>query len=309
VAGISFALISTLFAAVYMASSVAASLRERDARLEDMNRLLVEKDSIKSEYVYRVTHDIKGHLAAISGCLDPVMSGITGDLNGSQYNLIRRASRRTRVLLNFVRALLDLTRMRLSSQMDVEEIDVGGLVQNAMSYVQARAEERGISVSSEESGPSGTIRGARVYLEETIANLLANAVKYSNPGGKVVVSAEDRGESVVIRIRDEGIGIPRDELDKVFDEFYRATNARQVERDGTGLGLSMARQVVERHGGSIGVESEEGRGTTVEVSLPRVPETTVTQSGEDAGEHRDSARARVRGGDGVGTNLTPRTEE
>jgi signal transduction histidine kinase len=162
--------------------------------------------------------------------------------------------------------------------MEVEEIDVGELVQSAMSYVQARAEERGIKISSQVTG-AGDITGARVYLEETIANLLANAVKYSKPGGQVVISTEDGGDSVLIRIRDEGIGIPRSELHKVFDEFYRASNAREVERDGTGLGLSMAKQVVERHGGSIGVDSEKDLGTTVSVSLPRSPASGGGPSG------------------------------
>jgi signal transduction histidine kinase len=267
--GTLFALSSTLFAAVYMASSVALSLRERDARLEEMNELLVEKDGIQSEYVYRVTHDIKGHLSAIRGCLDPVISGITGTLNPDQLNLIRRAGRRTDTLMNFVRALLDLTRIRLAREIEMEGVPVADTIGKAVSYVNARAAERSVSVVVETDSSMGIIQGARVYLEETVANLLANAVKYSREGGRVTVSGTgDRG-SVRLEIRDEGIGIPPDDLPRVFEEFYRAANAKRVERDGTGLGLSMARQVVERHGGSIRIESEEGHGTTVTLVLPR----------------------------------------
>ncbi len=267
--GTAFALGSTLFAAVYMASSVALSLRERDARLEEMNELLMEKDGIQSEYVYRVTHDIKGHLSAVRGCLDPVLSGITGALNPEQMNLIRRAGRRTETLMNFVRALLDLTRIRLAREIEMESVSVADLIGKAVIYVQARAAERSVSVAVETDGAMGTIQGARVYLEETIANLLANAVKYSSEGGRVTVSGTGNQGSVRLEIRDEGIGIPVDDLPRVFDEFYRATNAKRVERDGTGLGLSMARQVIERHGGSIRIESEEGRGTAVTLVLPR----------------------------------------
>jgi len=267
--GTTFALGSTLFAAVYMASSVALSLRERDARLEEMNELLVKKDGIQSEYVYRVTHDIKGHLSAIRGCLDPVISGITGALNPEQLNLVRRAGRRTDTLMDFVRALLDLTRIRLSREIAMEEVRVVEMIGAAFSYVQARSAERSVSIAIEADGTLGVIRGARVYLEETVANLLANAVKYSHEGGRVTVSGTGGPDSIRLEIRDEGIGIPRDELPRVFEEFYRARNAKRVERDGTGLGLSMAKQVIERHGGSISIESEEGRGTTITVVLPR----------------------------------------
>lgn len=276
--GVSLALGSTLYAAVYMASSVAASLRERDARLQEMNELLVEKDSIQSEYVYRVTHDIKGHLSAIRGCLDPVLAGITGTLNPAQLNLIGRAAKRTDTLMTFARALLELTRMRLSKKIAMDDVRVIDMIGAAVSYVQARAAERSISIAVETDGTLGVIRGARVYLEETVANLLANAVKYSREGGRVTLSGTGVRDSIRLEIRDGGIGIPADELPSVFEEFYRATNARRKERDGTGLGLSMAKQVLERHGGSISIDSEEGRGTTVILILPRCSEDVDADS-------------------------------
>jgi signal transduction histidine kinase len=267
--GVSFALGSTLFAAVYMTTSISQSLRERDARLEEMNDLLVRKDNIQSEYVYRVTHDIKGHLSAIRGCLDPVLMGITGKLLPEQTNLISRASRRTETLLTFVRALLDLTRIRLVEEIEMEEVLLEELIRSAVAYVQGRAARRSISVDVEVDDKLGSVPAARVYLEETVANLLANAVKYSHEGGRVVIRGTGDSDLVRLEISDEGIGIPPDELPRIFDEFYRASNARRVERDGTGLGLSMAKQVIERHGGKIEIVSTEGSGTTVTLLLPR----------------------------------------
>ncbi len=271
VTGVSFVLASTIFAAVYMATSISSALREREAALAATNALLVEQDCIKSEYVFRVTHDIKGHLSAIRSCLDPVVEGVTGPVPPEQLNLIDRARRRSDTLLTFVKALLELTRMRLSKEIVMDAFLIEHAVESAVSYVEARAATKSIVVDQAIDDTAGWITGARVYVEETIANLLANSVKYSRDGGRIAIRVTDEGETVLVEIADRGIGIPEDEIPRVFDEFYRATNARAAERDGTGLGLSMARQVVERHGGEIWIESREGRGTTVSMRLPRNP--------------------------------------
>ncbi|MCK5596186.1 MAG: HAMP domain-containing histidine kinase [Candidatus Eisenbacteria sp.] len=271
VMGIVLVLATTLYTSVYLASSIAAELRERDDRLDEANRLLIEQDCIKSEYVFRVTHDIKGHLSAISSCLEPVLEGVTGPLRPGQLDLLRRAGRRTEVLARFVKALLELTRMRLSDEIAAERFSVGDAAKAAVSYVEARAHAKSIAVDLCVADAPTDIVGARVYIEETVANLVANAVKYSPDGSRVRVTVEGTEDAVLVEVSDSGIGIPASELPAVFDEFYRASNARAVEREGTGLGLSMAKQVVERHGGHIGIESKEGRGTTVTLALPRRP--------------------------------------
>ena len=100
-------------------------------------------------------------------------------------------------------------------------------------------------------------------------NLLANSVKYTHNNGKIDIKAFDKGNRILIEIADNGIGIPKDELPKIFEEFYRAANAKKTERDGTGLGLSIAKQIVERHNGRIWVESEEGKGSKFSIELPK----------------------------------------
>lgn len=100
-------------------------------------------------------------------------------------------------------------------------------------------------------------------------NLLLNAIKYTPEDGSIKVCTEDDGESVLVEISDTGIGIPPEELPKIFDEFYRATNAKKIEKDGTGLGLSIAKQIVVRHGGRIWAESNKNAGTTFRFTLPK----------------------------------------
>jgi signal transduction histidine kinase len=100
-------------------------------------------------------------------------------------------------------------------------------------------------------------------------NILANAVKYTPCNGKIDIRVNDKGNTILIQIKDTGIGIPNDELPKIFEEFFRASNAKEIEKDGTGLGLSIAKQVIERHNGKIWVESEKGKGSTFSIELPK----------------------------------------
>jgi len=111
--------------------------------------------------------------------------------------------------------------------------------------------------------------GDQFSINEMITNLLFNAVKYTPENKTVRLEAKDQGDSVKIDFADTGIGIPADEVGSVFEEFFRATNAKASEKDGTGLGLSIVKQIVERHGGKISVESQEGQGTTFTVILPK----------------------------------------
>ncbi len=269
IGGVSFVFVSTLYIAVYMATSISAKLRQREKILSQTNELLKEKDRVKSEYVLRVSHDIKEHLAAIQGCLEPVVGGITGELNSQQLNLIQRAIQRTAKLMLFVKALLEITRIKLSKEIKMEYFSFKDVLSESINYIAAKAKDKNIAVNYVVEASIDRIRGAREYIQETITNLLANSVKYTPGNGKIEIKASDKGSTILIEISDTGIGIPEDELPRVFEEFYRATNAREVERDGTGLGLSIAKQVVEIHKGKIWAESEQGKGSTFYILLPK----------------------------------------
>jgi len=267
--GTSFVFITTLYLAVYMASSISIRLKDREKSLREANLLLEEKDRIKSEYVLRVTHDIKEHISAIQSCIEPVAEGMLGELNPRQKDLIHRAGKRTNKLIFFIKALLDITRIKLSKDIDMKEFSIVRTIENTIALIEPRAKAKGIFVDCRIESTIGLIKGAQVYIEETIANLLINSVKYTPASGKIEIAAMDRGDSVLIRITDTGIGIPRDEIMNIFDEFYRARNAKEIEKDGSGLGLSMAKQVVERHHGRIWVDSEEGKGSVFSIMLPK----------------------------------------
>ena len=250
-------------------------LRKQDKALRDANAKLREKDRIKDEYVSRVTHDIKGHLAAIQSCLYVAADESSGSLSEKQSNFMGRALRRTGQLTGFVKELLNLTQMRLSGRLEMKAFSLPDCISKSLASVANGAKEKSITVSSNVDPSVGQIVGNEFSVTEMITNLLFNAVKYTPEKKTVHLEAQSRDDYVQIDFVDTGIGIPSDELASVFDEFFRASNARKTEKDGTGLGLSIVKQIVERHGGEISVQSQEGQGTTFTVTLLKDSSTPV----------------------------------
>lgn len=267
--GIAFVFISTLYISVYMATSISLELREREKSLERANALLEEKDRIKSEYVLRVTHDIKEDLSAVESCISPVTDGTLGVLNDSQKNLLSRAQSRARQLIAFVNALLTITRLKLKQKLEMESFSFPSLIWEVADTISARAKNKNITFRTEVKSSLENLKGVKVYLQEALLNILANAIKYTPPGGKVTFEIIEKEHLLLIFIKDTGIGIPKEALPHIFEEFYRAKNARAIERSGTGLGLSLAKQIIEMHNGKITVESQEGKGTIFYIELPK----------------------------------------
>jgi signal transduction histidine kinase len=143
------------------------------------------------------------------------------------------------------------------------------------------AESRGVELTAEQVDEDLVVRVDRGQLERTLINLGANAVKFTPRGGTAQVTACQADDHVVISVSDTGIGIPEADLSRLFDRFYRATNATAAAIPGTGLGLAIAKAIVEGHGGELGVESVEGEGTTMLVSLPLVDRSHPDEPGPD----------------------------
>lgn len=243
--------------------------RQANVQLKEANLQLTEKDRIKDEYVARVTHDIKGHLAAIQSCLYIAADKSSGTLNEKQSDFMSRSRNRTMQLTNFVKELLNLTQMRLSGQLQMEPFSLPDSISKALASVATNAADKSITVTSDIETSLGQIVGNEFSINEMISNLLLNAVKYTPEGKSVHLEAKNQDDFVQIEFSDTGIGIPESELGNVFEEFFRASNAKKREKDGTGLGLSIVKQIIDRHGGKISVQSREGQGTKFTVILPK----------------------------------------
>jgi signal transduction histidine kinase len=170
-------LASTLYLVVYMTSNISTQLRKQEEAYEQANALLEQKDRVKDEYVLRVTHDIKGHLATIHICLDVVANRLVGPLNEQQADLIDRANSRTRKVTHFVRTLLRLTEIRLSNNLEMDYFSLKNTIGDALAAVKTKADGKSIALSANIEPSVDGAFGNQCSIEEMIMNLLLNAIK------------------------------------------------------------------------------------------------------------------------------------
>jgi len=274
---------STLFLTAYMATSIAAGQRsyEREAarlasevarkarQLETSNAMLREAERAKSQYMRKVAHELKAPLAAVQMLLRVVLDGLAGDLPGKSRDLVARAERRTRELSRLTQDLLALSRAREgTTAVELVPCDLGGLVAELVSEMHGQATQAGVTLAAEVTPGTPPLRGDATGLRQLVGNLVGNALRYTPEGGRVVIRVAPVAAALRLEVEDTGIGIQAADLPRIFEEFYRAANARSRSPEGTGLGLAIVRTVAERHGGTVAVASEVGRGTRFTVDLP-----------------------------------------
>jgi signal transduction histidine kinase len=262
-------------------NTMADSLARQRAELEERNQRLVESERLKTDLVSNVSHELRTPLSSILGFSDLMLKREVAAEDRRRYlGVIRAESARLATLLN---DLLDLQRQELGVlELRLTEFDLNELldVQVTLYSAQSSVHELVLTPSPEPV----IIRGDPDRLAQVVGNLLSNAIKYSPDGGKVEVTASlIRGEGW-IWVRDRGLGIPREHQDRVFTKFFRGEAARKRAISGTGLGLVLARQIVEAHGGSLGFDSEEGKGSTFWVRLPAASQTASAAAPGDRAE-------------------------
>lgn len=249
---------------------ISRSIKSEEAYVKT-NIELETVDKLRNEYVLRVTHDIKGHLAAILSCLEVIRSQIVGPLNNTQKEFTTRAYERTELLSRFVKDLLNLTKRRLQRDYDFEMFSLHDLIHRIISPIQVLAKDKSIDFNFFVDKGVHQIKGNPFMIEELFSNLLLNAIKYTPPQGHVLLIVRNRHDHIIAEVSDSGIGIPKEDQSKIFDEFYRASNVPKDVKTGSGLGLSIAKQIVESHKGRIWVSSEPGAWTKFTFTLPKNP--------------------------------------
>jgi signal transduction histidine kinase len=231
------------------------------------NRELEKKDEIKNEYVLRITHDIKGHLAAIQSSLNVLQSKSEGSIRQDCMEFLEIATLRTATLIKFVKDLLYITQLKLSNEFRTGFFSLRESIQKIVAEIRPSANEKSIRIQVEIDDPVDQVLGFQLSIEELITNLLGNAIKYSDPGTVVNLSVNTGENQILVEIQDQGQGIPSSEQELVFEEFYRGSDNR-VASDGTGLGLAIARKIVETHNGKIWLDSTEASGSKFCFTLP-----------------------------------------
>jgi signal transduction histidine kinase len=269
IVGTGFVFVTTSYIVVGMTNSIVAKSRKNEDAYLKANLELEQKDVLKNEYVLRVTHDIKGHLGAILSCIKVLKTNIFGSLNEKQEEFVGRAYERTDVLSSFVKDLLNLTKKRLENNNEQEEFLVKELLNKIVSEVKPNAEEKAITLDVSIDNSIDKLKGNPFAIAELFSNILLNAIKYTPEKGNVKLNIKNRPDHIIAEITDTGIGIPEEEIPKVFDEFFRASNVKNDTKAGSGLGLAIAKQIVTSHNGRIWVESKLGAGTKFTFTLSK----------------------------------------
>ncbi len=289
--GVLFAVGTMLSFVAFMATSITARLREREAQIVQLSTSLRERaadlqeaygslrrlEKEKSEYMLRVAHDIRSPLATVERMLAVISEGRTGQICGRTHQMLDRSRRRVRQLLDVARDLLALSRAREAHhRLQPQRVELSTVLASVHGDLLQRAQSASVNLTIRTDPALPQVSGDSDSLGELLDNLISNAIKYTPPGGDVRVELRQEGGQIGIRISDSGIGIPVEERDLIFDDFYRASNAQKTGKEGTGLGLSIVRAIVEAHRGMVDVQSEVGSGSTFRVLLP------TASSGEEA---------------------------
>ena len=227
-------------------------------------------EAVRRDFVANVSHELRTPIGALSVLAETIADQDDADVIRRLAVRIGEESRRAARL---VEDLLDLSRVESAGSARFEDVDLADVVNAAVERVHTATAGPGRRIDVQVDA-GVVVRGDRAQLVSAIANLVDNAVKYSSPDAFVRVEAVNAPAEAAVVVRDEGIGIPRRDLDRVFERFYRVDRARSRETGGTGLGLAIVRHVAENHGGSVSVESTEGVGSTFTLRLPKSAEPT-----------------------------------
>jgi two-component system, OmpR family, phosphate regulon sensor histidine kinase PhoR len=238
--------------------------------VEDVTELR-RLQQIRAEFIDNLSHELRTPLTTVSLLAETLQreSDQASDVIPARMReRIGKIQEETGHIVQMVNELLDLSRIESGGAVvHLDDVDLGALAATSTERLRLFAERQGVELAVDVAEDLPRVRGDDARLGQVFLNLVHNAVKFSPNGGRVTISVADAGDELVASVRDQGVGIPRTAIARIFERFYKVDRAR-VRGGGTGLGLSIARHVVEQHGGRIWVESEEGSGSTFSFALP-----------------------------------------
>ena len=227
-----------------------------------------EMERLRLELLSSLSHDLKNPLTAIN--VTAALIERAGQLNERQRGYVERLRGTAQRAVTMITDLLDMVRLQSGARLSQDLCLLAELIEDVVAEMQVHGDAKGVTLACE-AAELPPLRGDTIRLRQALTNLIDNAIKYTPAGGRVVVRATAAAQEVVVAVQDSGIGIAAEHLPHVFDRFYRVDPLSEVE--GTGLGLTIVKTVVERHGGRVWVESSEGQGSTFYLALPLAPPT------------------------------------
>lgn len=244
-------------------------LEKRRLTLETI-ALRREKEMLREHFAHIVSHELKAPLSAVQQNLFALEFELNGVLNPAQKEKMARIKARLDDLMQLVNTWLRTISFETDKLKETfSPVSVKGVIDKAVEIIQPYATRKDIEILVSLNELLPPVLGNSLTLSEALVNILGNAVKYSHDGSKVIVKAQENGNDILISVQDFGIGISTEDLPHIFNGFYRG-QAGQQQVNSHGIGLTISRQVIEAHNGSISVESEVGKGTTFLVRLPKL---------------------------------------
>jgi signal transduction histidine kinase/CheY-like chemotaxis protein len=241
-----------------------------------------ELDTLKDEFISTVSHELRTPLTSIRGALGLLSSGIIGDVDAKALNLLRIAVTNTDRLIRLINDILDLERMESGrAPLQIRRCSMRDLAQQAIETMTAMADANTVHLALEPFTVAQAASPEALFFDgdadrilQVLTNLLSNAIKFSPAASTIRVHTEATSDSILLKIVDEGRGIPPDKLDSIFDRFQQVEPSDARQKGGTGLGLAICRSIVQQHSGSIWAQRNLGPGSTLYVMLPRTTRAT-----------------------------------
>lgn len=248
-------------------AAATEELRRRNAELEHANQELHKLDELKSDFVSMVSHELRAPLTNINGSLELLLEGDSGSMNPDHREMLQIVSEQSQRLTRLVQGILNVSRIEAGQLvLQPQVFNITTLIEKVIEVWESRGVSNAFARPKSINLPS--VWADRDRTEEVLFNLIDNAIKYSPDAATIHVDAEANGQFAVVSVSDKGIGIPEEELGKIFDKFHRVDRRDSSESYGHGLGLYICRSLVEAQGGQIWVDSVLGEGSTFRFSLP-----------------------------------------
>ena len=240
--------------------------------IEDKSRQIEAANRHKSEFLANMSHELRTPLNAIIGFSEVLQEKLFGELNEKQAEYTDDILTSGRHLLSLINEILDLSKVEAGRmELELATFDLPLAIDNARTFVRERATKQGINLDVTIDKRLGEFMGDERKIKQILLNLLSNAVKFTPEGGRIGINARQANGVVEISVSDTGVGIAPEDQPKIFEEFRQVGSDYTHKKEGTGLGLTLAKKFVELHGGKIWVESEVGKGSTFVFTLPVNP--------------------------------------
>jgi signal transduction histidine kinase len=265
-------LTAVYFVVWFFASNITDSLKLHEGRLQAKIEELIEMDEQKTRYMLVTTHELKAPFSSIQSYVNVLLEGYAGDLSEKVHEILWKIKARCITLMRMITEMIQLA--NLSSMADRKEevvmkkTDIVRVMGDAARSVSEAARAKEVRIIWPEDRIC-VIDANREQIDILFNNILSNAVNYCYPKTEIEIAVDDKPDKAVVSVADKGIGIKKENLEKVFLEYFRTEEAVGINRNSTGLGLSIARQIMGIHGGRIWIESEEKVGTTVFMGFPK----------------------------------------